>query len=49
MRCSAIGLALALGVAMACTQETQNRPGEKKIYFEVSDYSTPYVFYENPL
>jgi hypothetical protein len=23
-------------------------PGEKKIYFEVSDYSTPYVFYENP-
>jgi hypothetical protein len=24
-------------------------PGEKRIYFEVSDYSTPYVFYENPL
>ncbi|MBM4200471.1 MAG: hypothetical protein FJ170_09170 [Gammaproteobacteria bacterium] len=23
-------------------------PGEKKVYFEVSDYSTPYVFYENP-
>jgi hypothetical protein len=23
-------------------------PGEKKIYFEVSDYSTSYVFYENP-
>ena len=23
-------------------------PGEHKIYFEVSDYSTPYVFYENP-
>jgi hypothetical protein len=22
--------------------------GEKKIYFEVSDYSTSYVFYENP-
>ncbi len=22
--------------------------GEKKVYFEVSDYSTPYVFYENP-
>jgi hypothetical protein len=21
--------------------------GEKKVYFEVSDYSTPYVFYEN--
>ncbi len=24
-------------------------PGEKKIYFEVSDYSTSYVFYENPM
>jgi hypothetical protein len=23
-------------------------PGEKKVYFEVSDYSTPYVFYESP-
>jgi hypothetical protein len=23
-------------------------PGEKKIYFEISDFSTPYVFYENP-
>lgn len=22
--------------------------GEKKLYFEVSDYSTEYVFYENP-
>lgn len=22
-------------------------PGEKKVYFEVSDYSTPYVFYEH--
>ena len=22
--------------------------GEKKLYFEVSDYSTSYVFYENP-
>ena len=22
--------------------------GEKKVYFEVSDYSTPYVFYSNP-
>jgi hypothetical protein len=21
---------------------------EKKVYFEVSDYSTPYVFFENP-
>lgn len=23
-------------------------PGEKKLYFEVSDYATQYVFYENP-
>ncbi len=23
-------------------------PGEKKVYFEISDYSTAYVFYENP-
>ena len=23
-------------------------PGEKKMYFEFSDYSTPYIFYENP-
>jgi len=23
-------------------------PGEKKLYFEVSNFSTPYVFYENP-
>jgi len=22
--------------------------GEKKLYFEVSNYSTPYVFYDNP-
>ncbi len=22
--------------------------GEKKVYFEFSDYSTPYVFFENP-
>lgn len=22
--------------------------GEKKVYFEFSDFSTPYVFYENP-
>ena len=22
--------------------------GEKKVYFEISDYSTNYVFYENP-
>ncbi len=23
-------------------------PGEKKVYFEISDYSTHYVFFENP-
>ena len=23
-------------------------PGEKKVYFEVSDYATNYVFFENP-
>ena len=23
-------------------------PGEKKVYFEISDYATPYVFYEDP-
>ncbi|GBC60949.1 hypothetical protein DENIS_1909 [Desulfonema ishimotonii] len=23
-------------------------PGEKKVYFEFSDFSTPYIFYENP-
>jgi len=23
-------------------------PGEKKIYFEISDFSTSYVFYESP-
>ena len=23
-------------------------PEEKKVYFEISDYSTSYVFYENP-
>src|SRR5262249_51055 len=23
-------------------------PGEKKLYFEVSDYSTNYIFYESP-
>ncbi|MCW8838297.1 MAG: hypothetical protein OQJ77_05590 [Thiovulaceae bacterium] len=22
--------------------------GEKKVYFEISDYSTPYIFYDNP-
>lgn len=24
-------------------------PGEKKTYFEFSDYATPYIFYENPM
>ena len=23
-------------------------PGEKKLYFELSDYATPYIFYDNP-
>ena len=23
-------------------------PGERKVYFELSDYSTPYIFYGNP-
>jgi hypothetical protein len=23
-------------------------PGEKKVYFEFSDFSTSYIFYENP-
>ncbi len=23
-------------------------PGERKVYFEFSDYSTPYVFFEHP-
>lgn len=26
----------------------QPDPGEKKVYFEFSDYSTNYIFYENP-
>jgi hypothetical protein len=29
-------------------QNYQADPGERKVYFEVSDYSTPYVFYESP-
>ncbi len=29
-------------------QNYQVDPGERKVYFEVSDYSTPYVFYESP-
>jgi hypothetical protein len=23
-------------------------PGEKRVYFEISDYGTPYLFFENP-
>jgi hypothetical protein len=26
----------------------QKDSGEKKVYFEFSDYSTSYIFYENP-
>lgn len=26
----------------------QRDPGEEKVYFEISDYSTPYVFFEHP-
>lgn len=29
-------------------QNFQEDPGEKRVYFEISDYSTQYVFYENP-
>ncbi len=29
-------------------QNYQKDPGEKKVYFEFSDYSTSYIFYENP-
>jgi hypothetical protein len=29
-------------------QNYQVDPGERKLYFEVSDFSTPYVFYESP-
>ncbi|GAC1625846.1 MAG: hypothetical protein NVS9B10_13270 [Nevskia sp.] len=26
----------------------QKDPGEKKVYFEISDYATNYLFFENP-
>ena len=26
----------------------QRDPGEKKVYFEFSDYATSYIFFENP-
>ncbi len=29
-------------------QNMQVDPGEKKVYFEISDYATNYVFFENP-
>jgi len=29
-------------------QNYQVDAGEKKLYFEVSNYSTPYIFYDNP-
>ncbi len=29
-------------------QNLRRDPGEKKVYFEFSDYSTSYIFYENP-
>ena len=29
-------------------QNLKADPGEKKVYFEFSDYSTSYIFYENP-
>jgi hypothetical protein len=29
-------------------QNYQVDPGEKKLYFEISDFSTNYIFYENP-
>lgn len=29
-------------------QNYKKDPSEKKVYFEISDYSTNYVFYENP-
>ncbi len=29
-------------------QNLKRDPGEKKVYFEFSDYSTSYIFYENP-
>ena len=29
-------------------QNYQADPGERKLYFEISDFSTQYVFYESP-
>lgn len=33
---------------MDLNQNYKQDPGEKKVYFEVSDYATSYVFYESP-
>jgi hypothetical protein len=33
---------------MDLNQNYKQDADEKKIYFEISDYSTPYLFYENP-
>ena len=47
----AAGEARAYRFGYGIYDENQNwvaDPGEKKLYFEVSDYSTSYVFYENP-
>ncbi len=30
-------------------QNYKQDPGEKRMYFEFSDYSTNYIFYENPV
>ena len=30
-------------------QNLKKDPGEQKVYFEFSDYSTSYIFYENPV
>ncbi|WP_198263493.1 hypothetical protein [sulfur-oxidizing endosymbiont of Gigantopelta aegis] len=30
-------------------QNFKKDPGEKKLYFEISGYSTPYIFYDSPL
>jgi hypothetical protein len=33
---------------MDTNKNMKKDPGEKKVYFEFSDYSTSYIFYENP-
>lgn len=34
---------------MDLNQNYRADPGEKKIYFEVSNYGSSYIFYENPI